>query len=379
MKNIMRNIKTLDSLKDSRLLYEKTLPAFGYVILLVLAALLVCVVVWGVRTPKVDVIKSQGTVRSVSKNYAMSPYNGEITDLNVGEGDWVERGDILFVVQSVDLDLQNEQLLGQARIYKTQIEKFGLLIKSIQEDQNHFDATKPEDNLYYSQYELYKSQVDQQKVDNMATMKAYGYTDAQIEAEAEKVERKIVEIYYTAVKATEDMILQAQTQLDAINAQLSAIETGRADYVVRANETGIIHMMGEYGIGMVVQAGTAVASISSAKDDCLIDAYVSAAEVARIGVDDSVDIAVSGLAQTEYGTIGGRIISMDSDVTVPQDGGENSVPYFRIKVEPDEGYLISKSGHKVNLSNGMSVETRIKYDKVSYFDYVLESLGLLTR
>ena len=48
-------------------------------------------------------------------------------------------------------------------------------------------------------------------------------------------------------------------------------------------------------------------------------------------------------------------------------------------VKPDSDYLISKSGDKVTISNGMKVETRVKYDKVTYFQYVLESLGFKTR
>jgi len=374
----MKRTKTLGDLKDSKLLYEKSLPAFGYVIILVLLVLLAFLVTWSMHTPKIDIIKSAGTVQSVNKNYAMSPYGGEIIEISIGEGDHVEQGDTLFVVQSADLDLQKIQLEKQAQIYEMQIENYNLLVRSIQENQNLFDPTKPEDSLYYSQYELYRSQVNQQTVD-MATMQAYGYTEEQIAAEVEKNEHKVAEIYHSTIKSAEDQILQAQIQLDLIGAQLTAIETGQSGYAVQANETGVIHMMGDYKAGMVIQAGSPVASISSERDLYLVDAYIPAAEVARITVGDPVDIVVSGLAQTEYGTIAGKVIAIDSDVTVPQSDGEQSTPYFRVKIEPETSYLIGKSGQKVNLSSGMSVEARIKYDKVSYFDYVLESLGLLTR
>ncbi|MDR3316005.1 MAG: HlyD family secretion protein [Coriobacteriales bacterium] len=258
----MKRTKTLGDLKDSKLLYEKSLPAFGYVIILVLLVLLAFLVTWSMHTPKIDIIKSAGTVQSVNKNYAMSPYGGEIIEISIGEGDHVEQGDTLFVVQSTDLDLQKIQLENQAQIYGMQIEKYNLLVRSIQENQNLFDPTKSEDSLYYSQYELYRSQVDQQTVD-MATMQAYGYTEEQIAAEVEKNEHKVAEIYHTTIKSAEDQILQAQTQFDLIGAQLTAIETGQSGYAVQANETGIIHMMGDYKVGMVVQAGSPVASISS--------------------------------------------------------------------------------------------------------------------
>jgi multidrug efflux pump subunit AcrA (membrane-fusion protein) len=374
----MKRVMKLSDLKDSKLLYEKSLPAFGYLIIILVLALLIALVVWSVNTPKVDIIKSSGTVQSVNKNYAMSSYGGKILEINVSEGDHVQQDDVLFIVQSAELDLQKLQLEGQAQAYQTQIEKYGLLVQSIQEDRNLFDPTKPEDNLYYSQYQLYKSQVEQQEVDT-ATLKAYGYTDEQIDVEVEKGTKKVAEIYFSAIKSAEDMILQAQTQLGAIQAQLTAVQSGQSNYAIRANETGIIHMLGDYKTGMVVQAAAPIASISSERDSYLISALVPAADAARIGVGNPVDIAVSGFAQSEYGIISGTVVMMDSDVTMPQNNGEDSAPYFGIKIEPNAGHLVSKSGQKINLSNGMSVEARIKYDQVSYFDYVLESLGLLTR
>ena len=41
--------------------------------------------------------------------------------------------------------------------------------------------------------------------------------------------------------------------------------------------------------------------------------------------------------------------------------------------------FISKSGDQVDLANGMSVTARVQYDEVTYFQYALEALGVLTR
>ena len=77
-----------------------------------------------------------------------------------------------------------------------------------------------------------------------------------------------------------------------------------------------------------------------------------------------------------YGTLPGKVVHIDSDVTTDTEQGKS---YFKIKVEPAESYLISKSGNKVNISNGLSVETRVKYDEITYFQYAMEALGLLVR
>jgi multidrug resistance efflux pump len=376
----MKTIKTIGNLKDSELLYEKTLPSFGYVLLLALLALLVGVVIWSVNTQRVYVIKSPGNVQSVNKNYVMSPYTGEIVSIDMREGANVEKGDLLFTVKSAELDLQDRQLAEQRDIYGTQIAQFGRLVKSIQQDENLFSAANPDDTLYYNQFESYKSQVEQQKVDT-SSLKAYGYTAAQIEAEVAKAQSKTAEIYYAAIKSAEDQILQAQSQLDAIDAQLGAVKEGQEDYNVLANETGRVHMLTEYREGMVVQAGSPLASIASENDVYEIVVNVSASDAPLIEADDKATVAVSGLTQTVYGTMRGEVTAVDSDITVPQtDGASSSAqPYFKAKIVPDAGYLVSKSGHKVNLTNGMAVEARIEYDKVSYFNYVLESIGLLTR
>jgi hypothetical protein len=92
------------------------------------------------------------------------------------------------------------------------------------------------------------------------------------------------------------------------------------------------------------------------------------------------DIAIAGLTQSVYGTISGRITQIDSDMSSSENSSSGgTTTYFKIRIEPDYTYLVSKSGDKVNLSNGLTVEARIQYDKVSYFNYVLEGLGVLTR
>lgn len=374
-----KQVRTMEQLKDSRLLYEKNLPPFGYMIILIVFILLLSVTIWSIKTPKIYMVNSSGTIESTNKNYIMSPYTGEITSINMTEGMNVEKGDVLFSVKSTDLDLQKEQLVGQKETYENQINQYEKLVKSIKDNKNYFDESNSNDNLYYSQYEAYKSQVAQSEVD-VTTYKAYGYTDEQIEAEFIKNQNKITEIYYSAIKSAEDSILQCKTQLETINAQLNAIGTGKNEYVITANESGKIHMSTSYKEGMVVQAASAIGSIASEQDKYIVQAYINASDMPRINIGDKVDIVVSGLSQTVYGTISGHVAKIDSDITTSQsEDGSSFNSYFKAEVKLDNKYLISKNGDKVNISNGMVVETRIQYDKVTYFEYLLDALGVLTK
>lgn len=48
-------------------------------------------------------------------------------------------------------------------------------------------------------------------------------------------------------------------------------------------------------------------------------------------------------------------------------------------IKPNSTYVVSNSGDKVDLANGMSVTARVEYDKLTYFEYVMEALGVLFR
>ncbi len=374
-----KQMRTLSQLTDSRLLYEKKLPEFGYMIILAITFLMIAVVIWSIKTPKTYMINAAGIVQSENKNYVMSPYTGEISEIYIEEGTLVEKGDELLRIKSTDMNLQAVQIEEQMKTYENKITQYQKLVQSIKEDINHFDSSNPEDSLYYSQYETYKSQVAQNQVD-VTTYQAYGYTPEQIENQLLTNQAKITELYHSAIQNAESAISEAKTQLETLKAQQHAVSQGQEEYIIKAAETGTIHMLTEYKTGMVVQAASPIASIASQQDVYEIVAYVSPQDTARTKVGDEADIAVSGLNQSIYGTIKGRVTQIDSDITTSQntDGGENS-SYFKVKIEPETTYLISNAGNQVTLSNGMAVETRIQYDEVSYFYYVMEALGVLTR
>ena len=176
-----RSVKSLDEIRESRILFDKNPPAFGYILITVVAVFLIVAVVWSIKTPKVYTIQAQGTVTNDESNYVMCSYTGEILDSNMEEGALVEAGDVLFTIKSTDYDLQQTQLEDNRKSYEEQISQYSLLIKSIKDDTNYFDETKADDGLYWSLFETYKSQVEQNKVD-VSTYQAYGYTDEQIQA-----------------------------------------------------------------------------------------------------------------------------------------------------------------------------------------------------
>lgn len=366
-------IRDINELQDRRIMMEKKLPPFGYALILLTAALILFLVVWSTKNYRTYVSQSNGSVQAANKTYIMSSYSGSITELNIAEGTYVNEGDLIAHIKSTDLDMQQDSLQSQLDIYKKQKSQYEKLVKSIQDDKNYFSETDIDDQPYYYQYETYKSQVAQKAFD-ASPYQAAGYSDEQIKALMEQNQSEVEALYYSTLQSISASLTSVQSNIDNLQSQMDALSTGANDYYIYAPTSGVIHMDTPYKVGMVLSAGTPLATVASENSDLEVVAYVTLNDRPLLHVGDPCKIAITGLSEYSYGTLTGTVTSIDSDVTASSSGS-----YYKMTITPDSTYVISNSGDKVDLSNGMSVTARVEYDKLTYFEYAMEALGVLFR
>ena len=366
-------IQNLDDLQDRRIMMDRDVPPYGYAFVILVGLFMIFLLVWSTRTNRIYVSQNSGTVQASNKTYIMSSYSGTLTELYISEGSYVNEGDLVAHIKSTDLDMQQDNLESQLKIYQTQVDQYNKLLQCIQDDTNYFSETSVEDQPYYYQYETYKSQVEQKTFDASA-YQAAGYTDAQIKTMMEQNQSEVESLYYSTLQSISANLTSVQANIDNIEAQLDALNTGANDYYIYAPTSGVIHMDTPYKVGMVLSAGSALATVASENSDLEIVAAVTVNDRPLINVGDPCKIAITGLSEYSYGTLTGTVTSIDSDVTASSSGS-----YYKMTITPDSTYVISNSGDKVDLSNGMSVTARVEYDKLTYFEYAMEALGVLFR
>ena len=235
------------------------------------------------------------------------------------------------------------------KIYQTQLDQYNKLLQCVQDDTNYFSETNPEDQPYYYQYETYKSQVSQKTFDATA-YQAAGYSDAQIKTMMEQSQSEVEALYYSTMQSISQSITSAQSNVDNIQAQIDTLNTGANDYYIYAPTSGVIHMDTPYKVVAMVNVN----------------------DRPLLHVGDPCKIAITGLSEYSYGTLTGTVTAIDSDVTA-----STNASYYKMTIKPDTTYVVSKSGDKVDLSNGMSVTARVEYDQITYFEYAMEALGVL--
>ncbi len=366
-------IQNLSDLQDRRIMMDKKLPPYGYAFVILTGLFMIFLVIWSTQTNRIYVSQNSGVVQAANKTYIMSSYSGSITELNIAEGSYVNEGDLIAHIKSTDLDMQQDSIQSQLDIYKKQKSQYEKLVKSIQDDKNYFSETDIDDQPYYYQYETYKSQVAQKAFD-ASPYQAAGYSDEQIKALMEQNQSEVEALYYSTLQSISASLTSVQSNIDNLQSQMDALSTGANDYYIYAPTSGVIHMDTPYKVGMVLSAGTPLATVASENSDLEVVAYVTLSDRPLLHVGDPCKIAITGLSEYSYGTLTGTVTSIDSDVTASSSGS-----YYKMTITPDSTYVISNSGDKVDLSNGMSVTARVEYDKLTYFEYAMEALGVLFR
>ena len=366
-------IQNLDDLQDRRIMMDRDVPPYGYAFVILVGLFMIFLLVWSTRTNRIYVSQNSGTVQASNKTYIMSSYSGTLTELYISEGSYVNEGDLVAHIKSTDLDMQQDNLESQLKIYQTQVDQYNKLLQCIQDDTNYFSETSVEDQPYYYQYETYKSQVAQKTFD-ASPYQAAGYSDEQIKALMEQNQSEVEALYYSTLQSISASLTSVQSNIDNLQSQMDALNTGANDYYIYAPTSGVIHMDTPYKVGMVLSAGTPLATVASENSDLEVVAYVTLNDRPLLHVGDPCKIAITGLSEYSYGTLTGTVTSIDSDVTASSSGS-----YYKMTITPDSTYVISNSGDKVDLSNGMSVTARVEYDKLTYFEYAMEALGVLFR
>ncbi len=134
--------------------HNKGMPVFTWVLVLLLAvALAWCCI------GEIDYfIKASGVVRpGESVSTISSLMTGRVETLNISEGDYVKKGDLLFKLDVADLEQSLSAYEKERLRFETENLNLKKLEESIMNGENLFDRSNPDESAYYLKYEKYIS------------------------------------------------------------------------------------------------------------------------------------------------------------------------------------------------------------------------------
>lgn len=158
MKNKIINI---DELTDSRELLKKPLPRFIIVFIYIFLALLITLILWANFAQKEIVVKASGIVQAVDSNNIVPLVSGEIDEINVEEGEFVQAGDKLLVLNKDTVQLEESAVQEKIDDLRREIDLSKRYERSIKQGQNLFSQNDDAQKEYYYKYQNYQNQLRQ--------------------------------------------------------------------------------------------------------------------------------------------------------------------------------------------------------------------------
>lgn len=379
---------------NAALQVEKHHGIFSVVILFFV--FIVVFVIWAYNSPLEEVTRGQGSVIPSSRDQIVQSIDpGIIQEMRVKEGDIVEKGQVLLVLDDTrssailresQAKVSNLQAIStrlRAEAYGTELAFADHISQELQlREKAVYKANQKTLNEAIEGLKNSKSVLDRE-ITITQPMVAKGVIS---ELELLRLKRQSVELGQQMTERQNKYRSDASNQLVQIESELAqALENMamRADPVERsqlkAPLKGIVKNIRINTVGGVVQAGQDILEIVPIDDKLVVQAYISPKDVAFIRTGQDAVVKISAYDYAIYGGIDGKVILISPD-TLQDERRPSELKlhpdqaYYRVLVETTKNNITDKAGNLLEISPGMTATVDIKTGEKTVFQYLIKPI-----
>lgn len=370
---------------------ERPAHKAGTVIILGVFTLLIAAIVWACLSEIDVVITSSGSIQPVGNlNVVQSYANGSVKAINITEGDYVEKDDVLIELDTQSLDIDAEQLDSQKKILEAQQKiytkiKDGEKLSEIKIDdyddelKTYIQSILDNDKSYHNTLDnLEKDKENADLNHQIAQIQLEEYEANGTEREAE-MQELMVQQYELAKDQADVKIKDTKTQyssqvnskLSEISGQLDEIETNLEKYslskdyqYITAPVSGHINSINVNTIGAAVTSAQELVTIVPDNTPVEMVCYVKDMDIADVEIGMETEIKLEAYPYNKYGTVKGKVKYISPSAFVSEQMGS----VYLVKIE------ITDKHDDIDIISGLSGSVEIKTDKRTVMDYFLEPI-----
>lgn len=370
---------------------ERPAHKAGTIIILGVFTLLIAAIVWACLSEIDVVITSSGSIQPVGNlNVVQSYANGSVKVINITEGDYVEKDDVLIELDTQSLDIDAEQLDSQKKILDAQLKiytkiKDGEKLSEIKIDdyddelKTYIQSILDNDKSYHNTLDnLEKDKENADLNHQIAQIQLEEYEANGTEREAE-MQELMVQQYELAKDQADVKIKDTKTQyssqvnskLSEISGQLDEIETNLEKYslskdyqYITAPVSGHINSINVNTIGAAVTSAQELVTIVPDNTPVEMVCYVKNMDIADVEIGMETEIKLEAYPYNKYGTVKGKVKYISPSAFVSEQMGS----VYLVKIE------ITDKHDDIDIISGLSGSVEIKTDKRTVMDYFLEPI-----
>ncbi len=398
----------------------------GRLVLWTIIVLIVAALVWLFVGEVDEVAVANGKIIPVGNvKTVQSPNKGVIKELHVKEGDFVQKGQTLIVLDTTKTQADVDQLRKQVAYYDMTVNRLQAemndepFVPPVSEDLDTKDVQ--------AQVSLYQSRRTKLNADRQKTLSVIAQEEAAIEslratqqkyvsvlAVAQEKEDRLnqlfesdavsyfqllearqtrVEYQKNAESMTEEIVkeqarlseardslatidsdyrqdtmtqlVEAKKQLNAFQEELTKATETNAQSVITAPETGRINQLAMHTVGGVVTEGQAIMMV--VPEDAFLEAevYADNKDIGFIELGQKAEVKVETFNFQKFGMVNAEVAEISPDAIVDTENRARNGKY-RLYLS------IGKDDSGISLQPGMNVTAEIKIKKKRIIDFFLD-------
>lgn len=355
-------------------------------------AALVIFFVWAHFAILDEVTVGTGKVTPLSRAQVIESLDGGIVDqLNVHEGDIVEKGEVLAKLDPTRFQSNFGEAASKARTLRASAERLqaeltGAPLAFSAGTLKEPELVARETQLYQSRRrnlsETVKNLEDAKKLvqDELRMTAPLVAKGAAGEVEVIRLRRQVSDLQGKIDEAKNDYAVRAREEQVKNNADLDAqlqVVTGKEDQLTRATlyspVRGIVKDIQVTTVGGVLQPGGKLMEIVPLEDQLLIETRINPRDIAYIRPGLPATVKVTAYDSSIYGDLHGEVETVSPDTI--QDEVKRDQYYYRVYVRTQKAELTNKAGRKFPIVPGMVANVEIKTGQKSVMDYLIKPLN----
>lgn len=326
---------------------------------------------------EVDIQKqSRGIIRSVQENNQIfAPQFGQLSQIYLQNGKLVERGDLLFEMDSRKINQQIEQqqdILSKNKRYLQDLQQL-LDTSSL--------ASKLETPLYQSarfqfekqkrQYELQVQQAERawQRADRLYQQGTIAQVDWEEKGFQRDFQRSRLE-QFTQEQRQAWGIARKDYEIQNLEIahRIAQLQEEKRQYKVYAPVAGTIQQFSGVQAGNFLSAGQQIAQITT-QDSLLVEVYVSPADIGLLAEKTPVRFQIDAFNYNQWGMAEGHISQIDQDISWYE-----GQPQFLVRCQLRQKSLGLKNGYRGQLKKGMTLTAHFQLARRSLYQLLYDKV-----
>jgi adhesin transport system membrane fusion protein len=350
--------------------------------------ILVLFVVWAASFEIDQIVRAQGQVIPQEKTQVIQAADGGvIKELRVSEGEPVQKGQVLALLESdrarAGVEEISNRIAGfQISRIRAQAEAMGVQPKFAQFAKSHPDLVSSQHALYVQNQaallkdtEALTEQIRLAKAEYELVQRLFDRGDVS-RIELMRTQRSLVDAQQKLHTVQEKFKTDARRELakieDEITSQRSKLRERQSvlDHTeIQASLDGVVKSLRINTLGGVLRSGDELMQISPTTGGYVVEAKVNPADIAQLKLGQAATLRLDAYDYSIYGSLKGELTYLSADTLTEQGPDGKSMVYYRAKLQvqaakPDQRL------QSTDIKPGMTVTVDVLTDRRSVLSYL---------